>query len=188
MPSPQTTERIITIFLENSPNIGITPVNDGDKILQSAEGVVFRRVIEVAEFTQAITTADLNFGIKIFDFLKAGRLKIHGSRVDVSIVTDATGTAVNGEIGLGTALASGAADTLATTEEDLFAGANAPFTAIAADSTERVTGTDIDKTAIDATAGAPDVHLNVALDGGVAGTLTLSGTVEIWGVFVPVHV
>jgi len=187
MPSPTSTERLVTRLLQGPTNIGRSPINTGDKILETIEGGLFGLQIEVAAFTQAVTTADLNFGRQIFTFAKAGRLKIVQARVDVSLVSDGVATLVNGEVGLGTALASGAADTLASTEENLFAGGNATFTAVAAGATERVQGTDIDKTAVDATSAAPSIYLNVGIDGGVAGDFTVSGTVEVIGHFVPVH-
>ena len=187
MPSPTQTKREITKFLMEPEHIGNTAINAGDKVLETVEGTAFGLKITVAEFVQAVTTADLNFGRKILTFVKAGRLKIEGARVNLTMVSGGVATAVNGEVGLGTALASGAADTLTGTEENLFAGANAPFTAVAAGATEIIQGTDGDKTIVDATAAAPEIFLNLALDGGVAGDFTISGEVELFGHFIQVH-
>lgn len=189
MPSPSSTERLVNRHLSKPADLIVAtgPINDGDRIRVDNEGSIFRLVIDVAEFTQAITTADLNFGRKIFEFAKAGRIKVLGARVSATITLSGAGTLVNGVVGVGTDQAAGAADTLTDAEENILDGANATFTAIGALGTEVVTGTDADKDAINATSAAASVYLNIGWDGGVAGTATISGTVEIIGVFIPVH-
>jgi hypothetical protein len=189
MPSPATTRREITRLLQKPTKIGNTPINAGDVVLEDLEGSIFRLVISVAEFVQAIGTVDLGFGRQIFTFASAGRLKIMSTRLDISIVSDGVATVVDGEAGIGTVVASGAVAVLGGTAtfENGMIGDNGVIAAVGAGATLQVTGTDADKTLIDGTSAAPDLFLNIAVNGGVAGNLTISGTIEIIGQLIEVH-
>lgn len=160
-------------------------------VLQEAKFEALRRIkITVDSFTQAIASdADLGFGRKIWDFAEGAIVPMF-ARFDIDITApDGLGMAVgsdDGEMALGTVIASGAVDELGGTAtfED-FLAAPVALTALTKSGSDTNTEQHIVKgaqTVLDGTTTPIDMYLNFAgtFDQTSAESLTISGTVDLW--------
>lgn len=161
----------------------IIPASDVTVQTSSSDGVVHRTVFTVAQVTQAVTSANLAWGIKL-GTLPIGRIAILlvGLALDYECSVSNTEQA---DIGVGTTVAAGVAATLSGTTafEDCLDGQ----TATAFNDTTEVNYVvqaigELDTK--DGTSTARDLFLNIAsANSGITGNLLVAGTVTvIWAI------
>lgn len=155
-------------------------------VTESIAPNMFKTVITVGEFTQAVTAAALAFGKKLATFPK-GVLHIHGGFMKVTVTSSADNDAQDMamDVGAGTVVASGAAAVIGGTAtfEDIFNGATTPNLTGATAKTFYL-GYRGENDLKDGSSTAKAIFLNMAATFDAIETLTISGEVTvIWSLF-----
>lgn len=157
---------------------------DRPKAVEYRDGIVRKTVITVPAFSWTTTLASKGIGQKLYTFPEGFILPL-AARVQMN--TTCADNATAGEVGLGTTVASGAVSVLSGTAafQNILDGKtlsnHTAATALATSVTAAAGGTSGTQDAIDGSATAAPLYLNIASAfGGTGGGVLNSATVTVW--------
>jgi len=177
MPSNQQTEQEMRVISGRNGLLDSLAIRFGELLSVDARGAITHIRALLNDITQAVTTANLGFGQQFLSFEK-GLIQPLAARVEYDLASDGTATLASGEVGIGTVVASGAVNTLATaTFEDFMEGQAITALAAATPQTDEIFAGGVRTSPLDGLATAKDLFLNFAVDGGVGGDVTFSNIV-----------
>lgn len=196
MPSPTETRRLIDdIINQTSRTTGAAVAVTGDLLSQDAKMNMVHLRLELKSDLVLVEDVDMAAkagGAKILD-LPAGFFSVLASRIEGTLTTDVADlTSTAGELGLGTAAASGANATLGAsgaTHENILEGGQPALSNMTAGNDLTVLVGDGVREPVGTFASAADVYLNIASTwGNVAAAADVSikagAVIELWGILV----